>query len=82
MCSVLSSRPNLEDLKKEARQLLHALQRRDAAALRRYHSIDELADLAQPRLDDVQYVIAREHGYVGWQKLKEHLYRTNSPWNC
>jgi hypothetical protein len=82
MCSALSSRPNLDDLKKEARQLLHALHRRDAAALRRYHSIDKSAGLAQPRLDDAQYVIAREHGHCSWQKLKEHLHSTNSPWNC
>ena len=32
MCSAISSRPRLDDLKKEARQLLHALHRRDAAA--------------------------------------------------
>ncbi len=83
MCSALSSRPNLDDLKKQARQLLHALHRRDAVALRRYHSIvDKMAGLAQPRLDDAQYIIAREHGYGGWQKLKEHLYDTNIPWNC
>ncbi len=82
MCSAMSSRPNLDDLKKEARQLLHALHRRDAAALRRYHSIDKLAGLAQPRLDDVQYVITREHGHGSWQKLKEHLHSTNNPWNC
>ncbi len=82
MCSAMSSRPNLDDLKKEARKLLHALHRRDAAALRRYYSIDKLAGLAQPRLDDAQYVVAREHGYGSWQKLKEHFYTANSPWNC
>jgi len=37
MCSAISSRPRLDDLKKEARQSLHALHRRDAAAVRRYH---------------------------------------------
>jgi hypothetical protein len=82
MCSALAPRPELNDLKKEARQLLHALHRRDAAALRRYYSIDKLAGLAQPRLDDAQYVVAREHGYSSWQKLKERPYNTNSPWNC
>ena len=82
MCSALPSRPNLDDLKKQARHLLHALQQRDAVALRRYHSLDKMAGLAQPRLDDAQYIIAREHGYSGWQKLKEHLYDTIIPWNC
>jgi hypothetical protein len=66
MCSAISSRPILDDLKKEARQLLHSLHRRDAAAVRRYHSIDKLAGLAQPRLDDAQYVVARERVYGSW----------------
>jgi hypothetical protein len=82
MCSAISSQPNLDDIKKEARKLLHDLQRRDAAALTRYYSIDSLADLSQPRLDDVQYIIAREHGYDSWQQLKEYLSTTSSSRNC
>lgn len=78
MCSAISSRPKLNDLKKEARQLPHTLRRRDAAGLRRYYSIDKLAGLAQPRLDDAQYVVAREHGYSSWQKLKEYLHTTKT----
>ena len=82
MCTALSSQPNLDDLKKEARKLLHALHRREAAALRRYYSIDSLAGLARPRLDnDAQYAIAREHGYGSWQKLKEHLPTASSKTN-
>jgi hypothetical protein len=82
MCTALSSQPNLDDIKKEARELLHALQRRDAPALRRYYCIDRLDELAQPRLDDAQYVIAREHGYSSWQKLTEHLPTTSNSRNC
>ena len=73
MCTALFPQPNLNDFKKEARRLLHALQRRDAAALRRYYSIDCLGGLAQPRLEDTQCIIARERGFGSWQKLKEHL---------
>jgi hypothetical protein len=76
MCSAISSRPILDDLKKEARQLLHSLHRRDAAAVRRDHSIDKLAGLAQPRLDDAQYVVAREHVYGSWRGLSgKNVYR-------
>jgi hypothetical protein len=77
MCSAISSRPRLDDLKKEARQLLHApLHRRDAAAVRRYHSIDKLAGLAQPRLDDAQCVVAREHVYDSGAGLSgKNVYR-------
>ncbi len=81
MCSKIFSRPSLDNLKKEARQLLHALHRRDAAALRCYYSIDKLAGFAQPRLNDAQYVVAREHGYGSWRKLQEHLPTTNNFWN-
>jgi hypothetical protein len=82
MCTALSSQPNLDNIKKEARKLLHALQRRDAAAIARYYSIDSLADLSRPRLDDVQYIIAREHGYDSWQQLKEYLSSTSSSRSC
>jgi hypothetical protein len=82
MCTALSSQANLYTIRKEARNLLHALQRRDAAALRRYYSIDSLDGLSQPRLDDAQYIIARERGYSSWQKLKEHLHTTKSYRNC
>jgi hypothetical protein len=82
MCTDLSSQANLDNIKKEARNLLHALQRRDPTALRRYYSIDSLNGLSQPRLDDAQYIIAREHGYSSWQKLKEHLHTTGSSRNC
>jgi hypothetical protein len=34
------SRVNLEAMRREARDSFHALRQRDAAALRRYHSID------------------------------------------
>jgi hypothetical protein len=76
------SSPNLDDIKKEARNLLHALQRGDAAALSRYHSIDSFASLSQPRLDDAQYIVAREYGYSSWQKLNEHLHATGGSRNC
>ena len=69
----VSSRVNLEAMKREARDLLHALRRQDAAALRRYHCVDSLAGLSQPSLADAQYVIAHEYGYCSWQKLQRHF---------
>jgi hypothetical protein len=58
--------------------LLHGVLRQDSAALRRYHSTDPLAGLSKPRLDDAQYVIAREHGYSSWQKLEMHVTQISS----
>jgi hypothetical protein len=73
MCALLPNHPNLHDMKKEARKLLHALKQRDAAALRRYHTLQAWERMPEPRLDDAQYVIARERGFSSWKKLSDHL---------
>src|SRR5712675_1753990 len=76
----LPARPNLEQLKKQAKSLLHAAQTRDRDALHRFaalpafsgKSIDEIEvdDLA---LHDAQSVIAREHGFPSWPALREEV---------
>jgi len=82
MCRTLLPHRNLENLKKEARDLLHDLQRRDGAAAARYRSLDPFADTFQPRLADAQYLIAREYGYKSWEKLKEHLAGTSQSYSA
>jgi ankyrin repeat protein len=76
----LPTRPNLEQLKKQAKSLLHAAVDGDAAALQRFtalpaltgKSIAEIAasDLA---LHDAQSVIAREHGFPSWNALRDEV---------
>jgi hypothetical protein len=76
----LPARPNLEHLKKQAKGLLDAAQRRDQEALRRFTLLPSLAgkaldavgagDLA---LHDAQSVIAREHGFPSWNALREEV---------
>jgi len=73
MSRALPYHANLENIKREARYLLHGLRRRDAAALRRYYSVDPLAGMFEPRIDEAQYVIAREYGYASWRRLRERL---------
>jgi len=73
MSRSLPSQRNLEDIRKEARELLHGLRRWDAAALRRHYSLDCEAGGFHARLADAQYIIAREYGYRSWQKLKQSL---------
>ena len=63
----------LDHVKKEARDLLRGLERRDPEALRRCHAIDPFADLAKPALDYTRFIIARELGFSSWRKLKEHI---------
>ena len=73
MTRSLPSYRNLEDIRREARELLHSLQRRDPSALRRRYSLDSESRSVHARLADAQYVVAREYGYSSWQKLKERL---------
>jgi hypothetical protein len=63
----------LDHVKKEARDLLRGLQRRDLEALRRYRAVDLFTDMSNPALDDARFIIAREHGFISWQKLKEDI---------
>jgi hypothetical protein len=72
MSRSLPSQRNFEDIRKEARGLLHDLRREDARALRRHYSLD-CAGKFPARLADAQYIVAREYGYSSWQKLKQRL---------
>jgi ankyrin repeat protein len=80
MRSPLPDRPNLEQLKKQAKSLLHAAQAQDPAALRRFAALGAFAnkppaELGAPglALHDAQSVIAREHGFVSWNALREEV---------
>jgi len=73
MARCLLSPKHFEDIRKEARELLHDLRRWDAAALRRHYSVDCEAGKFPARLADAQYIVAREYGYRSWQKLKQRL---------
>lgn len=70
---------NLEQQKKQARELLRAMRSGDADALsrlRRYHARWAAADDGEVRvhvsLHDAQFALARELGFASWPKLKAH----------
>jgi hypothetical protein len=73
MSRSLPSRRHFEDIRKEARELLHDLRQWDAGAVRRHYSLDCEAGKFPARLVDAQYIVAREYGYRSWQKLKQRL---------
>jgi hypothetical protein len=75
MTRALSARTNLENVRKEARHLLHSLRQHDATALKRYHSLDSLNGSSAPSLAEAQYVIAREYGCPSWKKLQDRLHK-------
>ena len=80
MSGQLPERPNLEQLKKQAKSLLHAAQANDAAALQRFAALPAFASMSGAEraavtyaLHDAQSVIAREHGFAPWNALREEV---------
>ncbi|MEO6002064.1 MAG: ankyrin repeat domain-containing protein [Opitutus sp.] len=80
MSKSLPSRPRLEQLKTQAKELLHAWQSGEPAAHQRFRenhpqgpSVDTYARDASWSLSDAQLVIAREYGAASWPKLREHV---------
>jgi hypothetical protein len=77
----LPARPNLEQYKKQAKELLESYRSGDADALRRVeqhhvHSSKAVrAERGAPALvlADAQLVIAREHGFESWPKFAKHI---------
>lgn len=57
MSRSLPPHPNLEHLKKQAKERLRALQLHDPAL----------------KLSDAQHALAREYGFASWPKLKAHV---------
>jgi ankyrin repeat protein len=80
MSEQLPERPNLEQLKKQAKSLLHAAKSLDAAAIHRFAILPSFAALSAAELraqsyalHDAQSVIAREHGFASWNSMREEI---------
>jgi ankyrin repeat protein len=73
MLKSLPSRPNLEQLKKQAKDLLKVLKAGDPAAKERFVQALAPVNNASFSLGDAQSVIAREYGFASWRKLKHHV---------
>src|SRR4029079_3969915 len=76
----LPARPNLDNLKKQAKSLLDAAQAHDHDALGRFAILPALAGRSIEAiagsglaLHDAQSVIAREHGFPSWNALREEV---------
>jgi len=68
----LPASPSLEHLRNQAKALLKAIRAQDPSArdrLKRY-----LPNLGEPaRLSNAQFVIAREHGFPSWPRLRTYV---------
>jgi ankyrin repeat protein len=76
----LPERPNLEQLKRQAKDLLRSARAYDFSALGRFRILPAFgrrsdADLERLALalHDAQSVIAREYGFDSWNALREHV---------
>lgn len=80
MTPQLPERPNVEQLKRQAKDLLRSAKAGEAEALARFRSLpsfgrqrDDGALAASVALHDAQSVIARELGFASWPALAEHV---------
>src|SRR5436190_17613436 len=69
----LSARPNLDQLKRQAKELLDAFRAGDAEARAEIDTHYRGADAKTFALHDAQLVIARAYGFESWPKLKAYV---------
>lgn len=77
----LPVRPNLDQLRHQAKDLLRAVRRRDPSAitvLQRHRP--ELVDLEHAKLADAQLALARSYGVTGWPRLVLACRITDAIW--
>src|SRR5688572_18313492 len=67
----LPARPDLDQQKTLAKELLRAFRAGDGDAIARMRA--ELPDKAAPTLTAAQYVLAREYGFASWRELKDRI---------
>ena len=67
----LPPRPDLDQQKKLAKELLRAYRAGDPEAIARMRAV--LPDQGAPTLTAAQYVLAREYGFVSWRELRERI---------
>lgn len=81
--SSLPTRPSIEQLRKQAKELIRAYRSGDPTALTRLRThrsiISESTRHHPATLADAQLVLAREHGFESWPKLKRHIRLTQRP---
>jgi ankyrin repeat protein len=80
MAAQLPDRPNLDQLKRQAKDLLRSARDGDCDALARFRLLPAFAastdaDLTHRALalHDAQSVVAREHGFDSWNALRDHV---------
>jgi hypothetical protein len=73
--SRLPARPSLEQLQKQAKELLRQYRAGDSAALERFRAVRS----GRVTLAGAQFVLAREYGFESWAKLKHYVETAEPP---
>jgi dienelactone hydrolase len=66
-------RPNLEQYRRQAKDLLRAFAAATPAALDRLQRFHPRGGASAPKLADAQLVLAREHGFASWPAFVAHV---------
>ena len=76
--NTLPVRPSLEQLKKQARELLESFRSGHPEAVRLFAELHPNKNAPRFALHDAQLVLARSYGLPSWPRLKEEVDRLNS----
>ena len=78
----LPAHPSINQLKKQAKDLLRGFARKDPSVIDRFRSIRRYASLSEEdlfrspvRLHDAQYAVALRYGFRSWRHLSDHCTR-------
>ena len=66
----LAEQPNLEQLRKQAKELLQEFRSGAPSAIAEVNRFERIRDKSSFALNDAQRVIARAYGFASWPKLK------------
>ena len=77
MSDSTSRRLSLEQLRKQAKELLRELRNGDPAATERLNKYKQ--NVSDPILAHAQFVLAREHGFESWPRLVHHIHAAQVP---
>lgn len=72
-------RPNLEQLRHQAKDLLRAIRRGDAEAVEQFQKHTQ-AETASAKLADAQFALARSYGLPNWPRLVTACHMTDAIW--
>ncbi len=75
---LLPVRPDLDQLKHQAKDLLRSIRRRDPAALAEFHEF--ASDAEQAKLAGVQLALARSYGASSWPRLVQSCKLIDAIW--